>query len=110
MILGAIMELILVVTAIGTAIGLFPILRRYGERIARTPQLQVPPTGSLLLALREWTFILGPLLFLGPGLLAAPIAVFEMLLAGWLSVKGFNASTVVSAAARSATRELLAAT
>ena len=33
-ILGAIMELILVASAIGTAIGLFPILRRYGERIA----------------------------------------------------------------------------
>lgn len=33
-ILGALMELVLVVTAIGTAIGLFPVLRPYGERIA----------------------------------------------------------------------------
>lgn len=33
-VLGALMELALVVTAIGTAIGLFPILRPYGERIA----------------------------------------------------------------------------
>ena len=33
-ILGALMELILVCTAIGTAIGLFPVLRPYGERIA----------------------------------------------------------------------------
>ncbi len=31
---GALMELILVITAIGTAIGLFPTLRPYGERIA----------------------------------------------------------------------------
>lgn len=33
-IVGALMELILVCTAIGTAIGLFPVLRPYGERIA----------------------------------------------------------------------------
>jgi hypothetical protein len=33
-ILGAFMELVLVCTAIGTAIGLFPVLRPYGERIA----------------------------------------------------------------------------
>jgi hypothetical protein len=32
--LGALMELVLVCTAIGTAIGLFPVLRPYGERIA----------------------------------------------------------------------------
>jgi hypothetical protein len=35
-ILGALMELTLAVTAIGTAIGLFPVLRPYGERIALT--------------------------------------------------------------------------
>jgi hypothetical protein len=33
-ILGALMELILVCSAIGTAVGLFPILRRYNESIA----------------------------------------------------------------------------
>ncbi len=33
-ILGVLMELVLVGTAIGTAIGLFPVLRPYGERIA----------------------------------------------------------------------------
>jgi hypothetical protein len=32
--LGALMELILVCTAIGTAIGMFPVLKPYGERIA----------------------------------------------------------------------------
>jgi hypothetical protein len=32
--LGALMELVLVVTAIGTAIALFPVLKPYGERIA----------------------------------------------------------------------------
>lgn len=35
-ILGALMELVLVCTAIGTAIGLFPVLRPYGERVALT--------------------------------------------------------------------------
>ena len=33
-VLGALMDLVLVCTAIGTAIGLFPVLRPYGERIA----------------------------------------------------------------------------
>jgi len=33
-IVGALMELILACAAIGTAIGLFPVLRPYGERIA----------------------------------------------------------------------------
>src|SRR5687768_4611013 len=32
--LGAFMELILVCSAIGTAVGLFPILRRYNESLA----------------------------------------------------------------------------
>src|SRR4051794_23480098 len=32
--LGALMELVLAVTAIGTAVCLFPVLRPYGERIA----------------------------------------------------------------------------
>jgi hypothetical protein len=192
-ILGAIMELILVVTAIGTAIGLFPILRQYGERIALAhvsfrfleavvisigvvavlslvtlsqefvatagadaSAFQV--SGSLLLAVREWTIILGPLLFLGvntlmyssllfksrlvprplatlgvigaalvtvaaflamfdivppftpvSGLLVAPIAVFEMLLAGWLIVKGFSSPAKVSGPAGSLTNKLVAA-
>jgi hypothetical protein len=33
-VLGALMELVTACTAIGTAIGLFPVLRPYGERIA----------------------------------------------------------------------------
>jgi hypothetical protein len=192
-ILGAIMELTLVVTAIGTAIGLFPILRRCGERIAlahlcfrfleavvitvgvvaalspvtlsqefvATPGLDASvfrASGSLLLAVREWTIILGPLLFLGvnttmysyllfksrlvprplaslglvgatlvtlaaflamfdiappftpvSGLLSAPIATYEMILAGWLILKSFSASAAASQPARTATNELVAA-
>lgn len=99
-ILGTIMELILVVANIGTAIGLFPVLRPHGERVAlahicfrfleavvitvgvvavrslvslsqayvATPGMDaaaVQVSGGVLLAVREWTFVLGPLLFLG---------------------------------------------
>lgn len=172
--LGALMELVLVGSAIGTAIGLFPILRPYGERIAlghlcfrfleatvimvgiisvlslltlsqdyaaaAAPDAAAyHPAGVLLLAVQRWTFAVGPLLLLGVNtlmyssllyksrlvpqplaalgmtgavlvfvggllvlfgvavqlslvvsLLALPIAVYEMVLAGWLIVKGFN--------------------
>jgi hypothetical protein len=192
-ILGTIMELTVVVSAIGTAIGLFPVLRPYGERIAlahlcfrfleavaitvgvvgvlslvtlsqefaATPGMDasiVQVSGSVLLAVREWTFILGPLLFLGintsmyssllfksrlvprplasmglvgaalvtvaaflamfdiappfspvNGLLSATIAVYEMLLAGWLIAKGFSSPAAASAPARTATNKLAAA-
>lgn len=175
-ILGVTMELILVVTAIGTAVGLFPILRKYNESIAlgylsfrfleavaimvgivavlslltlsrefvtaAAPVASVyQVTGTALKAVKDWTFLFGPHLFLGVntvmysyllyksklvprwlavwGLtgstvifivalfeifgaiqpawvfpLAMPIAVFEMVLAGWLIFKGFNSSAI----------------
>ena len=99
-VLGALMELVLVCTAIGTAIGLFPVLRPYGERIAlghlcfrfleaviitigivavlslltvsqnfvaaAAPDASAfLVAGTLLRAVYKWTFVLGPLLFLG---------------------------------------------
>jgi hypothetical protein len=178
-ILGALMELALVVTAIGTAIGLFPVLRPHGERVALTHLLfrfleavaitvgivamlslltlsqesvtaaaaeasSYQVAGSLLHAVYKWTSMLGPLFFLGINtmmyssllyksklvprplagmgmtgaglvlvfamlvlfgvsvqgadlwvLLAMPIAFYEMILAGWLIVKGFNPSAIV---------------
>jgi len=97
------------------------------------------PSGALLLALHDWSFVIGTLIFLGlgglclnyllyqsklvprwlsgwgligatlvllygllslfgldPGLLAAPIAVQEMVFALWLIVKGFNPAAVAS--------------
>ncbi len=178
-ILGALMELILVVSAIGTATAMFPILRKYNETIALwhvcfrfleavvitvglisvlalltvsrefaaagapdTASFQV--VGTSLIAIHDWTFMLGPLFFLGintimysyifyksklvptalaflgmtgavlvficallvmfgviqqvslvGALLALPIAAFEISLAVWLIVKGFNDSEVV---------------
>lgn len=191
--LGALMELILVGTAIGTAIGLFPVLRSYGERIALghlffrfleavvitmgivsvlsllslsqdfaaadAPDASAyHAAGTLLLAIHTWTFALGPLLMLGintfmyssllyksrlvprplavlglsgavlvfgagllvlfgvapqlsvlVSLLALPIASYEMILAVWLIVKGFNPAAVAPESARAETHTLLSA-
>lgn len=190
-ILGAMMELILVGTAIGTAIGMFPVLKPYGERIAlghlffrfleavvitvgivavlslstlsqtfvatdAPDATTLHAIGSLLHAVYKWTSVLGPLLFLGINtfmyssllyksklvprplavlgligatlvfgaslvvlsgvaaqlstpviLMAMPIALFEMVLAGWLIVKGFNSSALASTPAITETRTLL---
>ena len=179
-IVGALMELILVCTAIGTAIGLFPVLRPYSERIAlghlffrfleaiaitigivailslltlgqnfvaaATPGASAyHVAGSVLRGVYKWTSMLGPLLFLGVNtlmysyllyksklvprplavlgitgaalvfvygllvmfgvavqgaapfiLLVLPIAAYEMILAVWLIVKGFNPSAIAS--------------
>src|SRR3954471_4879796 len=99
-ILGALMELILVATAIGTATIMFPFLRKYNETIALwhvcfrfleaviitvgvisvlslltlsrefvaagapdTASFQA--SGTLLKAVHDWTFLLGPLFMLG---------------------------------------------
>ena len=190
-VLGVLMELTLAVTAIGTAIGLFPVLRPYGERIAlghlcfrfleaivitvgvvavlslvtlsqafvaaAAPDVSAYHTaGTLLLAVYTWTFMLGPLFFLGVNtlmysyllyrsnlvprplaalgitgailvfgfallvmfgvtdasappwvLLALPIGAYEMILAGWLIVKGFNPAVIASAPARTGTNAVL---
>jgi hypothetical protein len=191
--LGALMELVLVCTAIGTAIGLFPVLRPYGERIAlahlcfrfleaviilvgivavlsllTVSQVFVAAaapdastyhvSGVLLHAVYRWAFMFGPLFFLGINtlmyssllyksrlvprplaalgligatlvfgygmlvlfgvavqgadqfmLLALPIALYEMILAGWLIVKGFNPAASAAGPAKTATSELLSA-
>ncbi|WP_088067482.1 DUF4386 domain-containing protein [Gottfriedia luciferensis] len=98
--LGALMELFLVVSAIGTATTMFPILRKYNETIALwhvcfrfleaiiitvgiisvlslltlshefvasgAPDIvSFQASGTLLKAVHDWTFMLGPLFMLG---------------------------------------------
>jgi hypothetical protein len=186
-ILGGLMELVTAVTAIGTAVGLFPVLRAYGERIALGHLLfrffeavaiavgvvamlslltlsqeyvavggatsagtaAYHASGSLLHAVYKSTFMLGPLFLLGINtflyssllyksrlvprplavmgltgatlclvysmlvmfrvtaqgeapfvLLVLPIAVYEMILAGWLIAKGFNRAAVTARSAQ----------
>jgi Domain of unknown function (DUF4386) len=182
-ILGAMMELLLVCSAIGTAVGLFPFLRKYNESLAlgylcfrfleavlitlgivavlslltlsqafvaaAAPNASAfQAAGTLLIAVHAWTFLLGPAFMLGVNtvtysylfytsrlvprwlavmgltgatlvlleallalfgvlsqvsvwgaLLALPVAAYEMTLAAWLIVKGFNPSAVASQSA-----------
>jgi hypothetical protein len=99
-ILGALMELILVVSAVGTATTMFPILRKYNETIAlwhicfrfleaiiitvgiisvlslltlckefttiASPNIaSFEASGTVLKAIHDWTFLLGPNFMLG---------------------------------------------
>ena len=177
--LGALLELILVVSVVGTATTMFPILRKYNETIAlwhvyfrfleaviitvgiisvlslltlsqnfvadgAVNPASYQASGIVLKAIHDWTFMLGPLFMLGIntimysyifyksklvprflsilgmsgavmvfinallvlfgiveqlsswGILALPIAAFEMTLAVWLLVKGFNETALSS--------------
>ncbi|MGF7050567.1 hypothetical protein J2T13_005117 [Paenibacillus sp. DS2015] len=99
-ILGALIELILVISAVGTATTMFPFLRKYNETIAlwhvcfrfleaivitvgiisilslltlsrefvaagASDIVSYQASGTLLKAIKDWTFMLGPLFFLG---------------------------------------------
>ncbi|WP_019009288.1 DUF4386 domain-containing protein [Deinococcus aquatilis] len=176
--LGALFELILASAAVGTAITLFPYLKRQDETLAlgyvsfrvleamliilglvsllsfltlrdqfgAAPATHLPAfqtVSGLLLAVHDWTFLLGPNFMLGINTLmcawllhqsrlvprsitrlglvggvliltaavlelfgvilqlspwgvalALPVALYEMVLAGWLIIKGFNATAV----------------
>lgn len=171
MVLGAVFELLMAASVVGIAVMFFPILKRQDESLglgyvgariieavflaaAATSSLVVltlgmqfgneaRDVGDLMLTVREWTYLLGSLVFLGlgglllytllyrsrvvprwlsiwgligavvilatgltetfgvefsgvvQGVLAAPIAIQEMVLAVWLIVKGFDTSAYV---------------
>ena len=183
-ILGAVLELILVVSAIGTSTTMFPFLRKYNETIAlwhvcfrfleaiiitvgvisvlslltlsqefvaggATNAASFLASGIVLKAVHDWTFLLGPNIMLGintimysyifyksklvprfisilgmtgatlvfiagllemfgvipqvsvlGGILSLPVAANEMILAGWLIVKGFNESALATMSAK----------
>jgi hypothetical protein len=184
--LGAMMELFLVCSAIGTAVGLFPFLRKYNESLALaylcfrfleaviitvgivavlslltlSREFVAAPSsnasafhasGTLLIAVHAWAFLLGPDFMLGinttlysyllyrsrlvprplallgltgatlvfvaavlelfgvilqvsiwGALLAVPVAAYELILAVWLIVKGFNSSAIAAKSAKQA--------
>lgn len=138
-VLGAFMELLLVCSAIGTAVGMFPLLRRVDERIALAHlcfrfleaviitigilavlslltlsqsfvQLQVAATGgdasafraagTALLAVHDWTFLLGPNFMLGINTLMYSALFFRSgLVPRPLAILGLTGATLVFIAA-----------
>jgi hypothetical protein len=130
-------EAILIVVASLSLLSLLTLSQEYVTGASEASYYQ--PLGTLLLALRDWAFVTGTMIFLGlgglplyyllyqsklvprwlsawgllgaisvllyglvslfgpdPAILAAPIAVQEMIFAVWLIVKGFNPSAIAS--------------
>jgi len=149
------LRLIEAVFIIVASIGLLSLLTLSQEYVAGTlDATYYQPLGTLLLALQDWSFVIGTMIFLGLGglplnyllyqsklipqwlsgwgligaalillygllglfglttdsmilnLLAAPIAVQEMVFAVWLIVKGFNPSTIASLSTKTGVNEI----
>ncbi|PWW05129.1 uncharacterized protein DUF4386 [Paenibacillus cellulosilyticus] len=132
---GAIMELILVVSAVGTAVTMYPVLRRYSERIAlghlcfrfleaviitvgivsilslltlsrdftaaASPDLSFyHASGTLLIAIHDWTFLLGPNFMLGINTMMYSYIFYRSgLVPRFLSILGMTGGALVLAAA-----------
>ncbi|MGI8386930.1 DUF4386 domain-containing protein [Robertmurraya sp. P23] len=130
-ILGALMELILVVSAVGTATTMFPILRRYNETIALwhvcfrfleaivitvgvisvlslltlsqefvaagAPDAAAFQTsGTVLKAIHEWTFMLGPNFMLGINTIMYSYIFYKTkLVPRFISILGMTGATLV---------------
>ena len=153
---GAFLELLLIIANIGTAVVLFPILKRQSEifalgyvtaRIVESVFIAVGilsllavvtlrqdfagaagvdaatlvTVGKSLVAIHDWTFLLGPGFVVGilfgvfePGsvvgsIMVIPEFIWELSLGIWLIVKGFNLSPIASQSAQPATNEILSA-
>ena len=130
-VLGALMELLLVVSAVGTATTMFPILRKYNETIALwhvcfrfleaiiitvgvisvlslltlsrefvaagAPEIAAFQTsGTLLKAVHDWTFMLGPLFMLGINTLMYSYIFYQSnLVPKFISCLGITGAIVV---------------
>jgi hypothetical protein len=130
-ILGALMELILVVSAVGTATTMFPFLRKYNETIAlwhvcfrfleaivitvgiisvlslltlsrEFVAAGAPDTasfqaaGTLLKAIHDWTFVLGPLFMLGINTMMYSYIFYKSkLVHRFISILGMTSSILV---------------
>ncbi|WML58518.1 DUF4386 domain-containing protein [Neobacillus sp. PS2-9] len=130
-ILGALMELILVASAVGTATTMFPILRKYNETIAlwhvcfrfleaiiitigvisvlslltlsrefvaAGPQdtASFQASGTVLKAIHDWTFMLGPLFMLGINTMMYSYIFYKTkLVPKFISILGMTGATLV---------------
>jgi hypothetical protein len=134
-VLGALMELILVVSAIGTSIMMFPFLRRYNESLALghvcfrfmeaviiiigivsmltlltlsqeyvsagTPDAgSYHASGTVLHAVHDWTFMLGPNFMLGISTMMYSYIFYRTkLVPRFISILGMTGATLVFIAA-----------
>jgi hypothetical protein len=134
-IMGAIMELILVVSAVGTATTMFPFLRKYNETVALWhlcfrfleaiiitigvisvlslltlsreyatagfPDVaSYQASGSLLKAVHDWTFLLGPNFMLGINTMMYSYIFFKSkLVPRFIPILGMTGATLVFIAA-----------
>ncbi|MFF2447841.1 DUF4386 domain-containing protein [Neobacillus sp. NPDC058068] len=130
-ILGALMELILVVSVVGTATTMFPILRKYNETIAlwhvcfrfleaviitvgvisvlslltlsrefvaagAPDSTSFQASGTLLKAIHDWTFLLGPLFMLGINTMMYSYIFYKSkLVPRFISILGMTGATCV---------------
>lgn len=134
-ILGALMELILVVSAVGTATTMFPLLRKYSETIAlwhvcfrfleaiiitvgiisvlslltlsrefaasAAPNIaSYQASGTVLKAIHDWTFLLGPNFMLGINTLMYSYIFYQTkLVPRFIPILGMTGSALVFLAA-----------
>ena len=124
--LGAFLEVILIIANIGTAVVLFPILKRQSEILALgyvtarvvectfiaigllavlgvvTLRQDAPDAGSLavsLAAIKDWTFLLGPgfIGVLGTGLILGYLMYRSGLVPRWMAMLGLVGGPLLSA-------------
>lgn len=134
-VLGAVLELLVVLSVAGTAIGLFAALRKHHERLAlgylcfrvfeaifvaigivavlslltvseRYASAAAPDAsafqalGSALIAMHDWTFILGPNFMLGVNVTICSVALYRSrIVPRFIAVLGFTGATLVLVAA-----------